>query len=251
MSFEFLVLCVGAAAAGLVQGITGFAFAMVAMSIWVWAIDPQTAAILAVFGGLVGQVISVVTIKRGMHWALLWPFLAGAAMGLVIGTQVLPLLNAEVFKLLLGTVLVVFSSAMLFAARLPSIQTGGRLGDALVGVLGGVMALLGGFSGLAPALWCNLRGYTKDAHRAVIQNFNLIVLACTFVSLVVAGRVHADMLPSMGWVVAALIGPSLWGSKLYIGMSPQTFKKVVLGVLVLAGFMILGRSALAMLHGGA
>ena len=30
----------GAAVAGLVQGISGFAFAMVAMAIWVWGVDP-------------------------------------------------------------------------------------------------------------------------------------------------------------------------------------------------------------------
>jgi hypothetical protein len=37
----------GAAIAGLVQGISGFAFAMVAMSIWVWGVEPQLAAVMA------------------------------------------------------------------------------------------------------------------------------------------------------------------------------------------------------------
>ena len=38
---EAWVLAVGAAVAGLVQGISGFAFSMVAMAIWVWGVDPQ------------------------------------------------------------------------------------------------------------------------------------------------------------------------------------------------------------------
>ena len=54
-----------------------------------------------------------------------------------------------------------------------------KVADAGVGLLGGVMAPLSGFSGLAPALWCTLRGYNKDEHRAVLQNFNLIVLSAT------------------------------------------------------------------------
>ena len=37
---EMWLLAFGAAIAGLVQGISGFAFAMVAMSIWVWGVDP-------------------------------------------------------------------------------------------------------------------------------------------------------------------------------------------------------------------
>ena len=55
-----------------------------------------------------------------------------------------------------------------------------QVADAGAGLLGGIMAPLSGFSGLAPALWATLRGYTKDEHRAVLQNFNLAVLAATF-----------------------------------------------------------------------
>ena len=36
---ELAVLLAGAALAGFVQGLSGFAFSMVSMSIWVWALD--------------------------------------------------------------------------------------------------------------------------------------------------------------------------------------------------------------------
>ena len=83
--------------------------------------------------------------------------------------------------------LVVCCSAMLATSKLPKITHGGKVADAGVGLLGGVMAPLSGFSGLAPALWATLRGYTKDEHRAVLQNFNLAVLAATFASFVWTG----------------------------------------------------------------
>ena len=70
---------------------------------------------------------------------------------------------------------------------------------------GGVMAPLSGFSGLAPALWATLRGYSKDEHRAVLQNFNLVVLSATFISFVVAGRARAEHLPQMAVVAGSLI----------------------------------------------
>ena len=41
MTSELWVLAFGAAVGGLVQGISGFAFAMVAMAIWVWGVDPS------------------------------------------------------------------------------------------------------------------------------------------------------------------------------------------------------------------
>jgi uncharacterized membrane protein YfcA len=136
---------------------------------------------------------------------------------------------------------------MLATDNLPHFKRGGRLADAFVGLLGGVMAPLSGFSGLAPALWCTLRGYTKDAHRAVLQNFNLVVLAATFASLVWSGRAHSGLLPQMGVVAGSLIIPSIYGSKIYIGMSPVAFKRGVLWLLLLAGIMMLASSLRTML----
>jgi uncharacterized membrane protein YfcA len=237
------VLAIGAAVAGLVQGISGFAFAMVAMSIWVWGVEPQLAAVMAVFGGWTGQVVSVLRVRRGWHVSLLWPFLLGSAIGIPIGTRLLPLLDANRFKLVLGAMLVVCCTAMLATKRLPSIKSGGRPADAAVGLLGGVMAPLSGFSGLAPALWATLRGYTKDEHRAVLQNFNLVVLSATLASLIYSGRARAEHLPQMGVVAGSLIVPAIWGSKIYIGMSPVAFRNGVLWVLVFAGLTMLAAAA--------
>ena len=244
---ELWVLGIGAAIAGLVQGISGFAFSMVAMSIWVWALDPKLAAALAVFGGWFGQVISAFRVRRGWHVDILWPFVLGSAIGIPIGNWVLPYLDPNQFKLVLGGLLVVCCSAMLATARLPHITHGGRAADAGVGLIGGVMAPLSGFSGLAPALWCTLRGYNKDEHRAVIQNFNLIVLSATLASNIWAGRLQRGHVPQMALVAGALIIPAIWGSKIYVGMSAAAFRKTVLWLLVGAGVVMLAAALRAML----
>ncbi len=168
-------------------------------------------------------------------------------MGIPIGTRLLPLLDPNRFKLVLGGMLVVCCSAMLATSRLPRITTGGRWADAGVGLLGGIMAPLSGFSGLAPALWCTLRGYTKDEHRAVLQNFNLLVLSATMASLVWSGRARAEHLPQMGVVAASLVVPSLWGSKIYIGMSPTAFRNGVLWLLTFAGLVMLAAALRSMM----
>lgn len=240
MNSELLWLAGGAAVAGLVQGISGFAFSMVAVSIWVWGLDPKFAATMAVFGGWFGQCISAVRVRRGWHVNILWPFVLGAAIGIPLGTQLLTSLNPNVFKLVLGLLLVVCCSAMLASASLPKVTRGGKPADAVVGLFGGVMAPLSGFSGLAPALWATLRGYNKDEHRAVLQNFNLLVLSATFASNVWGGRIRPDtMWPQMGVVAGAMILPAIWGSKIYVGMSAAAFRKTVLWLLVLAGVVML------------
>jgi uncharacterized protein len=236
---DMWMLAIGAAIAGLVQGISGFAFSMVAMSIWVWTIDPILAAPMAVFGGWFGQVMSALRIRRGFQLNLLWPYLLGAAIGIPIGQQLLPYLSPNQFKLVLGSLLVICCSAMLATAKLPHITHGGKAADAGVGLLGGVMAPLSGFSGLAPALWASLRGYNKDEHRAVLQNFNLIVLSATVASNVYYGRLNRGHAPQMAVVAGALVLPAIWGSKIYVGMSAAAFRKTVLWLLVGAGVTML------------
>ena len=247
MTAELWLLAFGAAVAGLVQGISGFAFAMVAMSIWVWGIDPLIAAPMAVFGGWFGQVISAMRVRRGWYVSILWPFVVGSAIGIPIGTQLLGLLDPNRFKLVLGSLLVICCSAMLATARLPRVNRGGKTADAAVGLLGGVMAPLSGFSGLAPALWATLRGYNKDEHRAVLQNFNLIVLSATLAVNIWNGRVRSDHWPQMSVVAGSLILPAIWGSKIYVGMSAAQFKNVVLWILVFAGVVMLIAAGRALL----
>ena len=235
MANDLLLLALGAAIAGFVQGLSGFAFGMVAMSIWVWGVEPRVAALMTVFGGLSGQLLQVFTVRRGLRLVALAPFLAGAAVGVPIGVAVLPHLNADLFKLVLGCILIVCCPAMLLAHRLPRITAGGRFGDGVAGAIGGVMGGIGGFTGVVPTLWCTLRGFDKELQRTVLQNFNLATLAVTFAAYVASGAVTADLLLPMAVVVPALIVPSLLGARVYVGLSELAFRRIVLTLLSAAG----------------
>ncbi|MDQ0138691.1 putative membrane protein YfcA [Cupriavidus necator] len=63
-----LIVIAGAAVAGFVQGLSGFAFGMVAMSFWAWAIEPRLAAAMTVFGALTGQLLAAASVRRGLSW---------------------------------------------------------------------------------------------------------------------------------------------------------------------------------------
>lgn len=239
---ELLVLAIGAAVAGFVQGISGFAFSMVALSIWAWTIEPRLAAAMAVCGGLSGQLFNAATVRRGLHLPLLWPFLAGGALGVPLGVLLLPMLDPARFKLVLGIALLACCSGMLFARSLPSVARFGRSGDMLAGAVGGAMGGLGGITGAVPALWCTLRGLERDAQRAVVQNFNLIALSATLVAMLVSGTVRLDMLGGLAVVVPALLLPSWIGSRVYLGLDAARFRQVVLVVVALAGAAMIAAS---------
>lgn len=237
-----LSLALGAALAGFVQGLSGFAFSLVAMSIWAWTLDPRLAAVMAVFGSLTGQVIAAFSVRRGFDLARLWPFLLGGLTGIPIGVAVLPLLDANMFKAALGLLLVIWCPAMLFAKHLPAIRFGGRAADGAVGLAGGIMGGFGGFTGVLPTLWCTLRRYDKHTQRSIIQNFNLATLAATMVAYLASSAVTREMLPGFAVVAPAMLIPTLLGTRLYIGISEAAFRRIVLGLLTLSGFALLASS---------
>lgn len=77
MDATLAIVLAGAAVAGFAQGVSGFAFSLVALSIWAWAIDPQLAAPLSVFGALVGQLVTLPWVWRGFDPSRLAPLLVG------------------------------------------------------------------------------------------------------------------------------------------------------------------------------
>jgi len=242
MSNLYLVVALGAVIAGFVQGLSGFAFGMVAMSVWAWTLEPRLAAVLSLFGALTGQIISAITVRRGFAWRSLLPFLLGGLLGIPVGVALLPLLDLQLFKAVLGGFLMLWCPVMLFAHRLPPVHWGGRWGDALAGGIGGVMGGIGGFTGPIPTLWCSLRQMGKDEQRQIVQNFNLATQLVAVSVYLQQGLVTGAMLPLIGIVALALLVPTLLGARLYVGLSPARFRQLVLGLLTASGVALLASS---------
>ncbi|WP_042878755.1 sulfite exporter TauE/SafE family protein [Cupriavidus necator] len=242
MDTVILVVALGAMVAGFVQGLSGFAFGLTAMSFWAWSLDPRLAASMAVFGALTGQIIAVVTMRRGFKLGRLLPFLIGGLAGIPVGVAILPTLDLQLFKAFLGTFLVLWCPTMLAVRNLPKITAGGRLADGIVGGVGGIMGGIGGFTGTIPTLWCSLRGFDKDEQRAIIQNFNLALLLVTMGIYVEKGIMTRDMLPMLAIVAPSMLIPTILGARLYVGISEATFRKIVLSLLAASGVALLTSS---------
>ncbi len=241
-----VVLC-GAVVAGFVQGLSGFAFGLVATSIWVWWLPPQLVAPLSVFGALVGQLIAVFTVRRGLHAARLAPLLVGGLAGIPLGRWLLPQLDAPSFQLAVGLLLALWCPVMLFSGHIPQVRRGGRLADAAAGLAGGLTGAVAGFAGPIPTLWATLRGWDRDTLRTVVQNFNLAMLVVTLAAYAARGLVTPVMVSLLPWVAAAVLVPVLLGARLYAGLSTEAFKRLVLALLALTGAALLLRAIPALL----
>lgn len=231
-------VALGAAAGGFVQGLSGFAFGLVALAVWAWALDPVLAGPLVVCGSLLGQLLSVGTLRRGFDARRVLPFIAGGALGVPLGVALLHRIDPDAFKLGVGILLVLWSAAMLLARDLPRIAAGGRWADAAAGLLGGVMGGLGGLTGPAPTLWTVLRGWDRDAQRAVFQAFNLAMQGLTLAAYLATGALSAEAARLCLVVAPAMLVPALLGARLYRRFSDAAFQQVVLALLAASGAVL-------------
>jgi uncharacterized membrane protein YfcA len=245
-----LVVALGAAAGGFVQGLSGFAFGLVAMAVWAWWLDPRLAGPLVVFGSLLGQMLALGTLRRGFEARRVLPFILGGVLGVPLGVALLRGVDPLGFRLAVGLLLVVWCPAMLLARDLPRVTRGGRIADAGIGLLGGVMGGLGGLSGPAPTLWTTLRGWGRDAQRAVLQAFNLAMHGLTMMAYLIAGTITAEAAWLFLVVAPAMLVPTLIGARLYGRFSDAAFRRVVLSLLALSGVILLATTLPAILAPG-
>lgn len=106
-------------------------------------------------------------------------------------------------------------------------------------VSGGFRGGFAGLSGPLPVIWLQLRGDEPDRQRAIYQPFNLTVLTLASVAMAVSGQIT---MPTLG--IASLCLPATllgaWiGAHVYVGVSAHTFQRVVLGLLLASGCILL------------
>ena len=239
MTSEVLIsVVVGTSLAGLVQGLSGFGFGLVAMSVWSWTIAPQLAAPMVVFGSVVGQLLAIGVVRRGFALRRAVPFIVGGVFGVPLGVMLLRYVDPRLFRGGVGVFLVCYCSAMLMARHLPVITRGGAALDGFFGWIGGVMGGVGGLTGPAPTLWCTLRGWDRDAQRAVFQSFNLTMQCLTLASYAASGTLTVGMVPIFAVMVPAAILPTFLGVRLYRRVSTAAFQRLVLALLLISGVLL-------------
>jgi uncharacterized protein len=247
MESVVVLAILGAAAAGFVQGLSGTAFAMVALAVWAWAIPPQLAGPMAVFGSLIGQIIALRSLREGFQFRIVAPFILGGVLGVPVGVWLLPQIDQLAFKAGLGVFLVAWCATVLLAGDRAQMKAGGRVADGMIGWTGGVLGGISGLAGAVPTLWCTLRGWDRDTQRAVFQSFNLTMHILTFSAYLASGLITREV----GWMFAiiapALLVPTLIGLWLYRRVSTATFRRVIVILLLLSGFGLLGSTLPALL----
>jgi uncharacterized protein len=225
-------------AGALVAGLSGFAFGLVAASIWLYILDPVQAATLIVAFGLIVQGYSVWKLRRALDWRKLWPFVLGAALGVPFGVGILTWTNPAHVRAAVGVLLVLYSAYALLRPAIPPVKAGATA-DAAIGFLNGVLGGITGLAGILVTIWCGLRGWPKDVQRTVFQPVAVAIFLMSAVWIGAAGAITAATIKLFLIGLPALLAGTWLGLKLFGRLDEAAFRRVVLALLLISGVVLI------------
>ena len=180
-------------AGGFVSGFSGFAMGLVVSGVWLHIITPiQTAALIAGYG-LLTQGYGILKLRAKLNWRNIWPLVLGTTVGIPIGVLLLTYINPANIRFGVGVLLVLYTVYGLARPAFKPIRIG-IPADIAIGVTNGLVGGLTGLGGIVSTISCQLRGWSKDAQRAVFQPvlFAAFVIIC--ISMGVTGAFTTETL---------------------------------------------------------
>ena len=236
---DIAVFLAGTFAAAFVTSLSGFAFALIALAVWLYVLTPIQATPLIAGYVLLAQGYAVWKLRAKLDAARLAPFLIGSVAGVPLGIAALSVAPSPLLRMTVGALLVIFSAYSLLRPELPQVDRGGRPADAAVGLLNGVIGGATGIAGIAVVIWSGLRGWPRDEQRAVFQPIAVATFLFIALKLGGAGMVDLDVARLFLIGLPALALGTWAGWALYGRLDESAFRKVVLALLLVSGIGLL------------
>ncbi len=239
-----LLLAAFALLGALVEGLSGFGFGLVTMSLLPLVIPVEQAVPMVGAWGLSLNLLNTWNRRRHIQPRRILPMLVAAAMGIPVGLTFLTRAPESLVTGTLGVVILAYVGLALSGRVRPGIGGDDRRWAFLAGLLGGALGGAFNTSGPPVVLYLSSRGWTKEQTIGAMQAFFTFTSSLTFVGFVAYGLITRTLL---GWILPIL--PIVWigllvGSAINNRIPQLAFQRLVLGLLAVLGFNFLGRSLL-------
>lgn len=228
---ETLVVLGATLVAATAQTVAGFGFALIAVPLLVTVLEVKdavaTAALLSFFN------VAGVAWRGRDHvpWPIVRFLLVGSVCGMPLGLALLLGVSGDVLRIAVGAVSIAMASAigLGFSLRAP-----GRVGTFGVGVVAGVLSTSIAINGPPVVLYLQALRHPPDTFRSAISTFFVWNGLVSLSLFAVSGVIGRHMMPPALYALPGLVLGHWLGHLLWPRFSPQTFRRFVLGLLVVS-----------------
>jgi uncharacterized membrane protein YfcA len=245
LSAALLVALLSALLAGAVSGLTGFGLALISTPLLLFVYDPRTVVVitaaLSIFINLAVVLDSWRDAQRRVVIALLPP----AFVGIVMGVEVLRVVNPLYIRLAVGIVVVFSALLLLRDIQLPGAET--RWGTVVAGWASGALSTSTGLAGPPIVLLLASRGLPKRVFRGSSALYFLVMSVAGLIILFYRGLFDSSDVPLMLILIpAAFLGKAI-GTAMLKKTSEKAFRTITLGIVILTGTLGVATATWALL----
>lgn len=221
-------------------GLAGFGAVLLSLPLMAIFLDIKTVIPLTVLISISTHSILLLCLWRHLNFKKMWPLLIGTLPGIIPGVWCLKFANKETVEMILGGTLIIYSGWQLISQTdaWTISEKSGYLFGLLAGFLGGAI----GASGPPVIVYTSLVRWNKNVIKTTLHGYfvlsGLLVIACQ----VTTGFVSPFVLKCYFVGLPSLILGTFLGSKLYATTGNDSYRKIILGVLMFLGGFIIFRS---------
>jgi uncharacterized membrane protein YfcA len=219
------------------QSLSGFGLSLVSMPLLVPVLGIQTAAPFVAVIALVGEIILLVYYREALNIGVVWRLAVTAVVATPLGVFLLRLAPERLVLSVLGIIVAGYALYALLNFQLP------RLEHPLWAYSAGFFAgLLGGAyntSGPPVILYGNCRRWPRDSFKSNLQGFFTVNSVVILLSHFVAGGLTAEVWRFVPFGLGAAVLGIMAGTRLDKVLNPESFRQVVLVLLLILGVRLL------------
>ena len=239
----FVILALGAAAGGFMNGLAGFGTALFALGFWLQIMPPAQAVSIVVIMSVIAGLQGVWLVRASImdQPRRLARFVLPALVGVPLGVAALSVLEPGILKLIIAGFLILYGGFFTLRSSLPKLERPTPVIDMIVGFAGGILGGAASLSGALPTMWCAMRPWPKSETRAVLQPFNVIVLGVTALVFAINGTYTGQTLT---YIVVALPVTMIFaqiGISVFKRLTDDQFRRLLIAMMLVSGLVLMAR----------
>jgi uncharacterized protein len=235
---SFLLLSVAVVFDAFVSGLAGFAFSAVAGAILLHVLEPMEAVPLMMACSVGVQATNLWALRKNIQWKQSLILMTGGLAGVPIAVWLLQNTDTGTFREVFGAIVALYAGYMLCRPSLTYLQQMNQSRHALVGFGGGLIGGPTAMPGAIPTIWCDMHGVPKNEQRGLVQPFIAAMQIFALGLLMVRHDLSPKVLVDLALSIPALLAGSALGIFAFRSVNEQTFRKIILAILLVSGVLL-------------
>lgn len=221
--------------AALVQCISGFGSALVAMAFLPALIGLHTAAPLFAICAIPMEVVLLIRFREELTLREIWRVVLASFVGVPFGVVLVKFVSERIALSVLGAALIGYSVYALMGKRLPRSDHFSL--PWLAGLMGGMLGGAYNTGGPPIVLYADTQAWEPERFKSNLQGYFVVSSALIVFGHAIAGNIQPDVIGWLPNAIAAIMAGLLAGALLDKRIPPLMFRRIVLVMLIVMGLV--------------